>query len=447
MVKIRREKNIYLFIYLLLGTAYLCCSFLLPSIYKEGELFRKFFFGFSQLGILGFFPAAAAVILPLIVLLVYRNFYLKFPGAWDKTPGILPQGRIFAAVLSLMAIAVFFLMRNEFVNYDGLAFARKFARDIPVKGAHVTHDEMWELYLHSRAWYYTNLFWGWSVKLTYQVISAIAGGVFVYLLLRFCRGLMGRNYILGFAVIAAGGYMQLFFGDVENYTLTATLVMGYFLASRLYLEEEMPLYVPSMLLAIGITFHLLCGFLIPSMLYLYLIARRRREGTSLGVAMVVFVAITGLTLLFFDHCCLPISDLWQKSHASGHGGRYGSVIARPSWSYLKGRVNLLFLLVPGWTLIIPLAVKKRIPLDRLNIHLLLSSLSMLFFVMIWRATLGIYGDWNLFAVAAVPVSLLVGRNLLNLVEQKNSFVMLMPVWLFILHAYCWIVSNHYYNQG
>lgn len=52
----------------------------------------------------------------------------------------------------------------------------------------------------------------------------------------------------------SAGYIQLFFGDVENYTMTAVWIMGYLLASLLFLKERWSIISPSLLVAAALTY-------------------------------------------------------------------------------------------------------------------------------------------------------------------------------------------------
>src|SRR6187397_1780876 len=84
---------------------------------------------------------------------------------------------IVRAMLVLASGVVFYALRNWFINPDGEAFPMKFMVDVPLRGFHPTHDEMWELYIHSKFWAFTNTTLGWSVAQSYQVLSCAAGAV------------------------------------------------------------------------------------------------------------------------------------------------------------------------------------------------------------------------------------------------------------------------------
>jgi hypothetical protein len=352
---------------------------------------------------------------------------------------------LFVASLAALFTAIFLILRNGFVNPDGIALRLKFASDVPTLGAHVTHDEMWELYLHSRFWYYTNQVFGWSVDASYHILSSLSGGVFIFILLQYARIIHARNPLGFFLLMISGGYMQLFFGDVENYTLTATLIMGYLLSTALYLKGRISIVVPSSLLALAITFHLLAGWLLPSLAFLYILEMRKRKYSRLLIAILVSVTIIGLTLMFFHFHNLPIENLLYDSHALGQGGNISRMIVDPSLPYYWQQINLLALLFPASILILPLISYKRIMLTPGNFHLIIAIVFMLAFQFTWEAKIGVYNDWNLFASMALPFSALIWSNFLQIPDLKFRKQITIALFsLSFLHSYVWIISNHFY---
>ncbi len=440
-----REGSTYRALFAALLIAYLLAGFVLPALSADGESVREVLFGFSQAGrfpVLVFFAALCAAALAVSP---------RYGSTGARLERIRKLARSaagnfwFRLAFSLLMVAVFFALRNNFVNYDGRMFAEKFARDIPLRGAHVTHDEMWELYLHSRFWFYTGRLFGWSVELSYQVLSSVAGGVFVFLLLDYCLLVFHERPLLAFALAVSGGYMQLFFGDVENYTLTATLIMAYFLASALYIKRRTGVMVPAVLLAVAMTFHLLSGFLIPSMLVLFRVEKGRGGKGRVLAAAALFCAIIGGTLLFFHLSGLPIRDLWYHSHAFGHGGHIRPRLVDPSPAYYFRILNLSFLLVPVWIMLVPRFVFAGPVLDELGTHLLVASAFMALFALSWKATLGVYEDWNMFAAAAIPVTLLVLRNLIVPGGPlRKGRLLYMFILVFMLHSFSWVLYNHFH---
>ena len=68
-------------------------------------------------------------------------------------------------------------------NLDGSLLQQKIADAVPRSGAFVTHDEMLELYLHSRLWAVMHATLGWDVAQTYRAASCIGGGVAAFVAL------------------------------------------------------------------------------------------------------------------------------------------------------------------------------------------------------------------------------------------------------------------------
>lgn len=433
------EYAAYVALTVALCAAYLVVAFV-PPLQGDAHLQRAWF-GFSQLHWAGV-PLTLAI---LALALVRASAPARREETRTASAGRSPMARgIMRAGIALAAAAVFFLLRNEFLNTDGQMFAGKFAHALRTGGTAVTHDEMWELYVHARLWIAAHAWWGWSVKLTYQALSAVAGGLFVLLLLEYCGLITTPRPGVGFLACVSGGYMQLFFGDVENYSLTAALIMAYFLASAWFLRGRVRLWQPSVLLAIAMTFHLVAGFLVPSLAFLWWLAWRDGGRRTTVAAIAAFVAVLAATLAFFHWSGLPISQLFTHSHAFGDGGHFRHMLVRPSVAYYLGMFNLVALLVPAFVLIVPLALFRRIPRDRENLHLLVASGFMALFVLAWNAGLGVYQDWNLFAPAALPVTLLVWRNVLRLDVRRGRFRPIpVLIGLCLAHSLAWIVVNHF----
>ncbi|HAW52199.1 MAG TPA: hypothetical protein DCX54_07720 [Flavobacteriales bacterium] len=438
-----QERLVYVSLTIALGAVYLTVGLLPPLIMDtSARRIQNLIFGLSQLRYLAnhiTFILAALIFVGVIVYLYKYGLFTRLLQMHNNYLTITAR-----ILLSVFAVGIFFLLRNNFLNPDGVDFAEKFARDIPLYGAHVTPDEMWELYLHSRFWFYTNQYLGWSVQTSYQVMSCLAGGVFIFLLLTYSPRLYPESPFIAFMMCISGGYMQLFFGDVENYTLTTTLILAYFLFSALFIEKMASILLPSITLAIAITFHLISGFLAPSLLILWWISWKRGEKKLLPYAGIGFIIPIGLTLFFFHFNGLPINSLWYKSVAYNNGLGIVSMLVKPSLKYYFAMANLIFLLMPTWICLVPLIIYKRIAFDQLNTHLLTAAGGMTILLLGWNAGFGPYRDWNLYATAALPISFLVWRNILQIKALQTKFS---PAYILggisLFHSFVWIIHNHF----
>lgn len=350
-----------------------------------------------------------------------------------------------ATALAAAAIAfpIFYVFRTNVLNPDGNGFTPKFERDVPLVGAHVTHDEMLELFVHSRFWDYTHRWWGWSVVHSYQVVSCAAGVLFVYAVFRLARRLAPEAPAIFMAGVFTGGYMQLFFGDVENYTVTTAIVALYLLAACRFIAREVPLWVPALVLALAACFHLEAAWLGLSLLYLCHVSRQRTGGvqevtTSLASATGLVLA----TVLYLHVHGLPVRRFFS-SHA-GHAVRMNGVFAfgEPA-GYYRDQIELLLLLCPAILVSIPLLAWRRRNLTEEDCFLAWGAASMLVFQAIWRAQLGVFNDWNLYAIGAFVVSLTLWRAIVS--AARSSALRLGALALTAAcgwHTYTWIAANH-----
>ena len=432
-----QEHTFYIGITVLLGASYLIFPFVR----------HHHWFGVSQFWHLG--PALSVLAALLVGLLVLETG--RHPQTFDRLLTVAEDRArrpwLGYLLLGLGSFGIFFLLRNRFINPDGLAFTPKFLRDVPLRGAHVTHDEMWELYLHSRFWLLTHRLFGWSVPLSYQFMSSVAGAGFVVLLVAMARRLSGPRARLLVLAVISGGMMQLFFGDVENYSLTSALILAYLFTGWLATTGRISSFGPGLILAVAMTFHLLAGWLLPSLAYLILLDWRRGRRVMASLAGLAVPVIFGGTLVFFAHHGLPLRDFYYNSHALGHGGHLFWNFARPSPGYEAEMIDLLLLLFPGALMLLPLLIYRRIRREPGNMFLGLAAGFMLVFMFTWRADMGAYLDWNLYAPVAIPLSILCWYNFLRidgLRYRRRIFAAL--VALAFLHTYTWIISNHFMNS-
>ena len=366
---------------------------------------------------------------------------LGFGGAFN--PRRLIEHHATALIAAASSWPVFWALRTNWLNADGNMLTPKLEADVPRLGAHLTHDELLELFLHSRLWYYTHQWWGWSVVHAYQVASCTAGAVFIYALIRLARRVAQPAPWLFVAGVLAGGYMQLFFGDVENYTITAAIVALYLLAACRFLEGEVALWVPAISLAIAAAFHLEAAWLWPSAVYLAFISHTRRGNASEAIAAAgaACVILAG-TFLYFQFHGLPLMRFFS-SHA-GHALRMNGVFAvgMPIRYYLD-QLDLFLLLCPVVLMAVPLAVWRRFGGDDTTMFLGVSAASMLLLQVIWRSQIGVLDDWNLYSIGGLLTSVFLWRAIAGAARTRGLRLTAAGcaavAWL---HSYSWIVMNH-----
>jgi hypothetical protein len=432
----------------LLGAAYVAGAFVPPFNVEIPEAPFKYLHDFNWFGFLWWkrIPAAR---LPLVWLslvgFVVTVFRVSRTRLADRI-GARGPWLAFRLAISALAVVVFWQLRTRHWNFDAHSLMQLIPRDVATRGAFFTHDELLEEYVHSRLWVHAHRLWGWDVARTYQAVSCSVGGLFVFATLTFARAHFPRRQAIWFVLLTFScGFMQLFFGDIENYTIVVTLVALYLFSGFRYLgDERKSVLVPTVLFATAMCFHLEAGWLLPTLLYLWWTAARRRRWRQLAGALAAFVAI-GVAVLAFAHFHgLPIQRLYYNSHAFGHGGHFQSMLVAPSWTYHRRVLNLAFLLVPGLLFFVPLVGYGRIAWrDRRNRWLAIGALSMAVLISIWESWIGVYNDWNLFAICGLTWSVLLFVNWVRLEPQRGQSLVFGAYFVLAgSQIYLWILANH-----
>lgn len=387
-------------------------------------------------------PGSLPVIAGVVVALAAGAVALDAHGAtrWVASYPI-------AIAVGVMAGGIMFAWRSEFLNPDALMFAPKFESAVPVSGAFITHDEMFEFLVHSRVWDYTHRWWGWSVEYSYQVTSAVAGGAFVVLAFRLAARIAPAAPGLFLFGLFSGAYMQLFFGDVENYTLTAVVVTVYLLAAVRFLRGAAALWEPAVTLGAAMSFHLLAGWLIPSLAYLgYISWRRTRDYGPLvrSACLALGVVVAAVAVVHFYG-----APIW--SMGASHAGRalrlQGMFVSEWSTTYYVEHANLVMLLIPAIVVLPALAGWRRLLLDETSTFLAVAASSLFVFQLVWKAQIGVYNDWNLFAIGALVLGALLWRSLaLSATGTPRRILAASLAAMAALHSYAWIAANHVHGR-
>ena len=444
-----REHHVHIAVLLALALTYYLAAFSRPSIGN--------YWGFATLERFGEWRTIALFAGIALAVTSYRQDHRTLTAATAaiqafvrRTPAIIPA-------MAILGALIFFALRNEFVNSDGIMFRWTVPLRATQTGVAVNFDEMWESYLHGWFWYVTNQLFGWSVRLSYQVASSVAGGLFLIWAWLYARRLLPHMALPFVLLLLSGGYMQLFFGDVEHYTLVGVVIAVYYLVSLRFLQGEQHLAVPSAVLSLAMTFHLLAGFLLLSLAYLYAVAIRKRLYAQIASGILAFLAIFFLTMFLLGK---PFDEIYQgqwgasaarEALRAGVANLTGATDVEQSgrWAWFAfdayhwEQYNLLAQLFPANVLVVLLLAGRRIKMDPINLHLMAACLGMAIFQFCYKALLPVGYDWNLYANAAIPMAILVWRNLLNAQDLRYKAELILAWFLLSsAHSYAWIVANH-----
>lgn len=263
---------------------------------------------------------------------------------------------------------------------------------------------------------------------------------------------------LGFLVLVAQGYVQLFFGYVENYTYY-TLALGiYLLAAHRFIVGRAPLLLPAMALVFAIALHLSAVSMLPSFVVLAVagLGERARRGAALrdlAVCGVVFAAAAGAGSLFDSGYDLGrtlggvLGGLWTDIMVTQRA-YFGSAI------HVRDFLNEQLLIGPlGLFLFMPLGMASLLSPARRDPGVQFSLATGAGYLgASWIAgdsNLGYSRNWDLLA----PAGLVFATAGLHLVLRAGWKLTDLRRWLLfaatvsLLHTVPWIAMNTSFNYS
>ena len=309
-------------------------------------------------------------------------------------------------VFTVAAGALFWLLRHR-IHFlgDGYQILSHLAGGNP---AYIKKTELGEAYLH----YGLASLLGQgreAARLSYQLVSVFAGiGTVAAVLLAASRLFRsGRDRLLFASGLLTGGYMLLFFGYVENYSLLMLAIISFALIGVLAARglTSRWLIVPPLVAALVL--HVIGIVLLPAALYLLLADTRLASAPRKLRAAAAAILVAGGGVLFYH------------LYTTNYFFRYAFVPLVPieittegytlfSLNHVLDYLNLMILLLPALPLLIVTCfiTPRRIFANRdyrfLSV-LLFTAMSVAF---VLDPKLGMPRDWDLFSFLGVPLALL-----------------------------------------
>ncbi len=416
----------------------------LSGIFIAGMSADSVFFGINQYRNLSFLlilAGASAIALPFVP--AVRNMLRKLIAAKISSFAFV----LMALLVSVASFFIFSEFSTSFINFDGELFDAKFRRDYHDGKVHIVHDEMLELYVHFKFWVYSWKHWDWTVEESYRFLSCCAGSAFVFIVSMLGWEAFRIKVIFFLPFVFCGAGIALFFGDVENYSLTAVFLAGFLWtglrSSRTTAEKfDANLIVAGTFLGLAVSFHLLAGWLIPG--FLFLVWRRLRTNPAGALLSLALMTMIPLSVIFWmENEGLPVGNLFAKSNLFGQGQGTLSMFVSPSGEYYYWLSHLVLLLLPLLPFLVSILISNFIRWTGEMKFLGFCGFFLFVFMVTWNAAIGIYHDWSLFANCGLVLSVFTGFAFLRSEQIKNKWI-LYPLAVVppMLHTSGWIWYNH-----
>jgi hypothetical protein len=381
--------------------------------------------------------------------------------------------RAVAVALLLTFLAAFFAFPIAHTRW-GDAYLLTHALAWPDPALRLTHS--WQapldVYLHGRLWALLHGPLGWQDAMpVYRLLSPLAG----LLYLAAALGLAAEERIapgwLAFGLLASLGLIQLFFGYVENYSFAAAGVLLYLWLGPRTLAGRTPLWAAALALALTHAMHPSTVVLAPSLLYLgWVEGRRQRMGTAAWARVVLAIGLPMLgvavaTFLLMEAGGHGVQALLTSDRPGGGDARWFVPLwatttrwehyTLASWPHLRDLLN-------GQVLVAPVVLPSLIWLGIATKTFLkarsfqeggseghaatrffaVAALGYLAFIAVWNPDYGGQRDWDLFSLAALPLTgwlaALAGQRLPRRVLGAGFAPLLL---LQALHTAAWVYQN------
>ncbi len=296
-----------------------------------------------------------------------------------------------------------------------------------------------------------------SAETTYRIFSC-ASGVLYLVAVRYAARTLGKDVLERFLIMAlllGAGYMQLFFGYVENYAFLFPFMLLYLLLGIRAIEGRVALWAPAALLGSLMALHITMMTLAPSLLALAIL-RARAGGTSGSATRGRSAANAALAILlsgivFFGALLLIQFDL--IAYLQKRQGFYILnlfAVPGPKQHYrlfsigkLSDFVNQYVLVAPAFLMVLLLCRNTGWMRGSDRQFVLVAALFPVLFTVVANPELGAFRDWDVFAFAALPLTLwaaiTVVRNIRNRLVSPNTAVLICSAAA--LHTLFWIGTN------
>jgi tetratricopeptide (TPR) repeat protein len=366
------------------------------------------------LNIWAFFPLFVRLILVGAGLLVYAG--AKFSADRWRSPlpqhGIEPKWKWYATAVGIVgAMSALFVIFRSNVHFlgDGYLVMTIVASPTP----DISYREIGEYLAH--LWMF-NWLTGTPPERalqSYQLLSNISGAsalsaVFVTATVLFDRI---RERLLFVLCVATAGFMLLYFGYVEHYSLFSFSVVLFLCIALLILRRKLPRWLIAPVFGFAFFLHILAATLLPAAIYVLF------ENTSIGSSIArwrvgkktIVAALFALPLIAAFVYFYRTDLFFRTAFVSPVAGRFtvdGYTLF--SLKHLADMFNLMLIHLPGLALIA--ATLAMTPFRKLFEQAEYRFFALLL-ICVWGAAfifepkLGMPRDWDLFSFAGIPLAI------------------------------------------
>ena len=286
----------------------------------------------------------------------------------------------------------------------------------------------------------------------YAILSVIAGAmtVFFFFFIAFELGRDRVERLFVFCMLLFSGWLLLFFGYAENYPILWPVLCGYIYFAVAYIRGGGTIFIPLLLLGIGLYLHLQVLAFSASLIVILL--ARGWGLRQFQARQKIFLVAGGIILLAGASLYI-----WQYNTSIGFmvhflppffGRGITPDYAVLSLSHIVDIANLSLLLIPVWPALLFISRRQARSLlkDKVSLFLLFFSVGGVVFLLLIDPRLGMGRDWDLFALCLLGPALVLIRMTLLACSDKSTFVVLSLMALLLTAPYIYTNTGRVSSQ-
>ena len=453
------------------------CVFILFILMIFSYLFSKeSIWGLSWIGNFSLAPRLCAFFLIGICFYPRANKLIqKFVNVMINIRFLQNISIIKQALLIILLFALSWILRSQTIYGDGYGTIT-----LLNSGQIMNWKEPLDRLFTALTYIISNKYLGFSPGSAIALMSCLAGVVFWIsaLLIAKLIGHTREDKFYAFVMVISIGAVQLFFGNIENYSLLGAFSLLYLLLAHLYLDRKISLVFPAFVLSTTISMHLSAIWLAPSLAFLpllremsdirveikdwreCLIRNLRYYLAEIRTPVIVSLIPLLLTLILGNILIGTSKDLNISNFGGGDGSLWVPLfrLSTPyekftlfSFDHLLAIMNEMILICAVGliaTLSYIIFQKKRKVFDNKVYFLLVSALFFFAYLFFFNPDLaylnvGVLNEWDLLSPVAFPLIYL-GLYLLfnwekDLSVRRSACILLIAFG--IVHSFSWILSN------
>lgn len=384
-------------------------------------------------------PIISILLLITSTILIFISFNHYFLDIVKKISDFFRKIPFFIWII-IFGLLLIFLSQKLFMLGDGLLRIRN-----TQAGYMFSPAEPMDTWLHT--WLFKTLKPLLNItSADIYIITSIFSGLISIIGVRFyLKKIFPQSYykrlFIGLSFFLCGS-VQLFFGYVESYSIMVCFIILFIFSTINHLEKETFSIVPMLFLSLGTIFHPLAIVLLPSALYFYMKVINRIKISKARAYILLSLAFVFPILLMFGLFSLQGYDL-SKFFTTAKADFFLPLLSSAhtygvlSLEHLIDILNLIFLTSPS---IIAIHLIKKTKFKS-KWFLLISTISLLIFSILFKPDLGFSRDWDLFSILAFPLSILVIFSIVNIDNNlKNSYVLIL-IFVSLFHTMPWVINN------